>query len=128
MNTLEKWHKAVESRDISVLDEILAENVEFHSPVIWTPQKGTTITKMYLYAAMHIIGNQEFKYTREVVSNQHACLEFTTIINGITVNGIDIMTFDQEGKISEFKVMVRPLKGMMILKDKMFEFMQQMNG
>lgn len=128
MDTIKKWHKAVEDRDISILDEILAEDVVFHSPVVWTPQKGKDITKMYLFAAMHIIGNKDFKYEKEVQSEDLACLEFTTKIGDTVINGIDIISFNEEGLITEFKVMVRPMKGMMVLKDKMFEMMQNMSG
>lgn len=128
MEALKKWHAAVENRDISILDEILAEDVVFHSPVVWTPQNGKEITKMYLFAAMHVIGGKDFTYSKEIVSKDQACLEFTTKIDDIILNGVDIITFDEENKIIEFKVMVRPLKGMMILKDKMFELMQNMSG
>ena len=128
LETLKKWHKAVEDRDISVLDDILAEDVVFHSPVVWTPQKGMDITKMYLFAAMHIIGGDDFKYIKEVYSDRLACLEFSTKIGDTIINGIDIISFDEAGLISEFKVMVRPIKGMMALKEKMFEMMQNMSG
>jgi hypothetical protein len=128
MEAIKKWHLAVEKRDVSILDEILADDVVFHSPVVWTPQHGKEITKMYLFAAMHIIGGKDFSYSKEIVSKNQACLEFTTKIDDIIVNGVDIITFNAEGKIIEFKVMVRPIKGMMILKDKMFELMQNMSS
>lgn len=127
METLKKWHAAVQNRDISIVDEILAEDVVFHSPVVWTPQKGKEITKMYLFAAMHIIGGKDFTYVKEIVSSHQACLEFTTKIGDIIINGVDIITFNDDEKIIEFKVMVRPMKGMMELKEKMFELMQKMN-
>jgi len=122
MESLEKWHQAVRTRDVKILDEILAEDVIFYSPVVWTPQEGKEITKMYLTAAMFVIGNDDFKYEKEVVANNQACLEFTTKIGDITINGIDIITLNDEGKIIEFKVMVRPLKAIMTLKDKMFRY------
>ena len=126
MEFIHKWHQAVQTKDIKILDELLSDDVVFHSPVVWTPQEGKEITKLYLSAAMYVIANEDFKYVKEIISSDQACLEFTTKIGDIVVNGVDIITFNDEGKITEFKVMVRPLKGMMTLKDKMFELMQKM--
>jgi len=128
METLHKWHQAVQTRDVSLLDEILSEDVVFHSPVVWTPQEGKEITKLYLTAAMYVLGNEDFQYTKEIISDHQICLEFTTKIDDTIINGIDIITLNDEGKIIEFKVMVRPLKAMMALKDKMHELMQKMSG
>ena len=124
MDGLELWHKAVEDRDPRVLDSLLAENVTFHSPVVWSPQEGKHITILYLTAAMHVLGNEHFSYQREIVSDQNACLEFSTKIDDITVNGVDIITFNSENKIVDFKVMVRPYKAMEKLKEKMLEMMK----
>ncbi|MDF1697691.1 MAG: nuclear transport factor 2 family protein [Saprospiraceae bacterium] len=126
MEVLKLWHEAVQKRDPSILDTILAEDVVFYSPVVWTAQKGKMITTLYLSAAIHVIGTKDFKYVKELVSANFICLEFTTIIDGITVNGVDLITLNNSNQIIEFKVMVRPLKGMMILKEKMFALMEQM--
>ena len=128
MELLKKWHKAIETRDINVLDEILADDVTFYSPVVWTPQEGKALTTMYLSAAFYVLGGNDFKYVKEVISGNIACLEFSTKVDDIVVNGVDIITTNEAGKIVEFKVMVRPLKGMMILKEKMFELMEKMGG
>lgn len=127
MNSLEKWHQAVKNRDITVLDHILADDVVFFSPVVWKSQHGKGITSLYLAAAMQVLGNEDFKYEKEIISEKQACLEFTTKIGDIIVNGVDLITFNDEDKIIEFKVMVRPLKGMMAVKEKMFELMQKMS-
>ena len=124
MEGLALWHKAVKNRDPRILDEILSEHVTFHSPVVWTVQEGKHITTMYLTAAMYVLGNEHFSYQREIVSDQNACLEFTTKIDDITVNGVDIITFNSENKIIDFKVMVRPYKAMDKLKEKMLEMMK----
>ena len=109
-NTIEAWHKVVEAKDAAGLDNILAENVVFHSPVVHTPQEGKSITKLYLTAALHVLNNGTFKYLREVISGNNAVLEFTTVIEGITINGVDMISWNAAGQISHFKVMVRPLK------------------
>jgi hypothetical protein len=107
------------------LDELLADDVVFHSPIVHTPQEGKALTKLYLMAAFNVLPGQSepdasaneakkaegnFRYVREVVGENDAVLEFVTKIDDITVNGVDIIRFDDEGRIAEFKVMIRPLK------------------
>ena len=88
----------------------MREDAVFHSPVVHTPQVGRPIVVAYLSAAGQTLGNDSFTYVREVVDGDTAVLEFTTEMDGIHVNGIDMITFDDEGMIKDFKVMVRPLK------------------
>ena len=125
MKALEIWHDIMQQRDPSRLGEIIAQDCVFLSPVVHTPQEGKDITILYLTGAMHVF-NEGFKYTKEIVSGQHAVLEFVCDMDGITVNGVDIMTFDDEGKIIEFKVMVRPLKSVNILHQRMGDMLQQL--
>jgi len=127
MNTLERWHEIIKERKPELLDEILAEDCVFLSPVVHTPQRGREITKLYLTGAMHVLGHG-FRYEKEVVSPQHAVLEFVCEIDGISVNGVDIMSFDADGKINEFKVMVRPLKAINLLHAKMGEMLEALAG
>ena len=79
-NTIEAWHKIIETKDAAGLDNILAENVVFHSPVVHTPQQGKEITKLYLIAALYVFNNASFKYLREVISGNNAFLEFSTCL------------------------------------------------
>lgn len=116
----------VKTGNISLLNEILADDVVFHSPVVWTPQAGKFITRLYLSAAAEVLGSEHFKYTKEIISENNACLEFETKIDEIAVNGIDIIEWNNEGKITEFKVMVRPLKGMQAVHRKMGEMLDRM--
>lgn len=127
MNTLERWHEILEQRDPDLLDEILAEDCVFWSPVVHTPQQGREITKLYLTGAMHVL-NDGFRYVKEVVTPRHAVLEFVCEIDGININGVDIMTFDSSGKISEFKVMVRPLKAVNMLHAKMRDMLERLSA
>ena len=127
MDTLERWHEIIKERKPELLDEILAEDCVFLSPVVHTPQRGREITRLYLTGAMHVLVDG-FRYEKEVVNAEHAVLEFVCEIDGITVNGVDIMTFDQDGKISEFKVMVRPLKAINLLHAKMGEMLETLAG
>ena len=123
--TIKKWHEFISNADSSILDKILAEDVEFHSPVVWTPQKGKAISKIYLSAAGMLLKN--FIYQKEIVSENEAALVFTAEIDDVTINGVDIITFDNKtGKIIEFKVMIRPLQAVNKIHQKMGELLQQM--
>ncbi|MBL8181706.1 MAG: nuclear transport factor 2 family protein [Blastocatellia bacterium] len=118
-NIIDSWHNIVRTRDASGISDLLADEVVFHSPVVHTPQIGRAITAMYLTAAIHVFGNDSFRYVREVVDDKDAVLEFETEIDNIIVNGVDMIRWNDEGKITEFKVMVRPLKGINIIHEKM---------
>jgi len=124
-NTIAAWHKLIETKDAPALDNILADNVVFHSPILHTPQEGKPITTLYLTAALYVFNNDSFKYLREVISNNNAVLEFSTVIEGITVNGVDMITWGADGRITEFKVMVRPLKAINLIHRMMGEMLQK---
>ena len=124
-NTVAAWHKLIEARDAEGLDNILAESVVFHSPVVHTPQMGKPITTLYLTAALHVLNNNTFKYLREVVSGNHAVLEFQTVIDGITINGVDMISWGKDGRITDFKVMLRPLKAVNMVHKMMGDMLQK---
>ncbi len=123
---IENWHKAMKGRDASALDTLLADDVVFQSPVVHTPQKGKAITKLYLSAAMHVLGNGEFRYTGEWMGPNSGILEFETVIDGISVNGIDMIGWNDKGQITSFKVMVRPLKAINKLHEMMGKLLMEM--
>ncbi len=125
MKTLDTWHEIVRARDASRFDEVLAEDCVFLSPVVHTPQRGRELTKLYLTGALNLF-NDRFRYVKEVVLAPYAVLGFTCDVDGIIVNGVDIMTFDDEGKIIEFRVMVRPLKALNLLHAKMREMLEKL--
>ena len=127
MNTVELWHEISRGREMDRLEEVLAENCVFMSPVVHTPQKGRELTRAYLTAAFGVF-NDSFRYVKEVVTPQHAVLEFFCDLDGIVINGVDIMTFDDAGKIVEFKVMVRPLKAVNLLHTKMKAMLEHSQG
>ena len=119
------WHAVLASKDPDALDALLADAVVFHSPVVHTPQRGKTLTRMYLQAAMRVLGDADFRYRREVVQDHHAVLEFTACIDGIEINGVDMIEADADGRIIDFKVMVRPLQAVNLLHRKMGEMLQR---
>ena len=121
---LKRWYDYMEGHNFDVLDELLADEVVFHSPVVHTPQRGKKITKMYLMAAEKVLGGADFKYTKEIIGNQQIMLEFTNVIEGVTINGVDIVTYNEDNQITEFKVMVRPLQGIQKIHQKMMEMLE----
>ncbi|MGJ8671139.1 MAG: hypothetical protein ACSHXK_16770, partial [Oceanococcus sp.] len=106
------------------LNELLADNAVFLSPVVHTPQIGKAITSAYLTAAFGVLFNESFRYVREIQSERDAMLEFEVEIDGIFMNGVDLIKWNDENKITEFKVMIRPLKAVNLLHQKMAEMLK----
>lgn len=122
------WHRIVEKRDVQGLDALLADEAVFYSPVVHTPQAGKPITKKYLVAAFQVFFNDSFRYVRELQGDRDAVLEFEVELNGIMVNGVDMIKWNDAGQIIEFKVMLRPLKAVNLIHQKMAEMLQAQAG
>jgi len=125
---IDAWHRLLSERNVAALDEVLADDVVFHSPVVHSPQNGKQLAKMYLSAAILVLGNSDFAYVREVVGDSEAVLEFTCEINGIHMNGVDMIHWNADGKIDDFKVMIRPLKAVNLLHGLMNQMLGQMGS
>lgn len=148
--TIARWHQHLRGELPGGLDELLHDDVVFFSPVVFTPQRGKTVTKMYLEAAGATLGGDpdpeapgstgnndgdsggnkvvggKFRYVSEVMSGNRAVLEFETEMSGKYINGVDLITCDDDGKIIEFKVMIRPLKAINTVHDAMRAMLEQM--
>ncbi len=142
---MENWHKQVRGEFPGGLDELLADDVVFYSPIVFSPQKGIDLTKMYLNAAGATFDagkpsqpksetkpetkpESKFHYTKEVISGNHAVLEFETEVAGKYINGVDIITWNDQGRIIEFKVMIRPLQAVNLMHQQMKAMLEKMNG
>jgi hypothetical protein len=115
MTGLEKWYGYMKSHDNAALWDLLDPDAVFESPVVHTPQRGRDITFKYLSSAAKVLGGAGFVYTGEWRSDTGAVLEFETEIDAIKLNGVDIIRFADDGRITHFKVMVRPLKAINLL-------------
>ncbi len=141
MRAVDRWYDAMKNKNPADWEELLDENVEFHSPVVFTPQKGKKITQMYLLAASEVFGSDHFtapsqekteiqtgfRYIKEIVGEQSALLEFESEIDGTYLNGIDLLTWNEADKLTEVKVMVRPLQGVNMLHQKMKAVLESMS-
>ena len=141
MEAVEIWHRAMRSKDAGIWDELLAEDVVFHSPVVFTPQKGKKITMMYLTAATGVFGSTDdksestrdaqteskFRYVNEIIGEKSALLEFESEIDGTYINGVDLLKWDENNKLIEVKVMVRPLQAVNMLHQKMKAMLESMS-
>lgn len=108
-----RWHAFLESGEPAELDALLADDVVFYSPVVYTPQRGKDVTTMYLMGAKQVLGggaDGEFRYAKQVLAGDTAVLEFETSLDGKYVNGVDIIRCNDAGKLVEFRVMLRPLQ------------------
>lgn len=122
--TLAEWHATAKTRDPKRLSNLLADDAVFWSPVVHTPQQGKGVTFQYLFAAFQVFFNDSFRYVREVSDSEGAVLEFEVEIDGIAVNGVDMIRWNAEGQITEFKVMLRPLKAVNLIHQKMGAMLQ----
>jgi hypothetical protein len=116
---LDLWHDYFKSGDMTQLNALLADDAVFESPVVHTPQLGKAITFKYLSSAAKVLGGDGFRYVGEWRAENSAILEFETVLNGITINGIDMIWWNEDQKITRFKVMVRPLKAVNMLHQMM---------
>lgn len=123
-DTITRWHRLVNARDAAGLDALLADDAVFHSPVVHTPQVGKAVTRAYLAAALAVFVNDSFRYRRELYGENDAVLEFDVELDGIAVNGVDMIRWNAEGRITEFKVMLRPLKAVTLIHEKMAAMLQ----
>jgi hypothetical protein len=123
MTGLDKWYKYLKSHDRAVLWGLLHPDAVFESPVVHTPQRGRDITFKYLSSAAKVLGGPGFAYVGEWRNDTGAVLEFENEIDGIKINGVDIITFGDDGRITRFKVMIRPLKAVNLVHQKMGEML-----
>ena len=117
-----KWHEVVKNRDYNLLTKILHDDVIFYSPVVYSPQRGKDITLKYLMTASEVFNSSNFEYIKEINNQNFASLEFTLTIDDTEINGIDLISWDDAGLITEFKVFIRPLQGVNLIH----KLMQQM--
>ena len=126
-NLIHKWHEVIESDDLKMLDEKIADDAVFSSPVVFKPMEGKEITMMYLHAAGQSFNMEKFKYTREIHDDMNSVLEFETYIDDISVNGVDMIEWNEDGKICNFKVMIRPFKAVQKVQEKMIEALESLS-
>lgn len=122
---IERWLQVIENGHIDELDNLLAEDAVFYSPAVFTPQEGCQKAATYLRAASKVFGDTDFHYVEQWYKERSAILEFAATIDGIYVNGVDMIHWNDDGRIVSFKVMLRPLKALQAIMPKMAELLQQ---
>ena len=141
-DVLDRWHQHLKGQLPGGLDALLHEDCVFLSPVVFSPQRGREISKLYLSAAANVLPGDEaastpttnddehgkFRYTKKIAQGHHAMLEFETMVGEVSVNGVDIITCDDDGMIIEFKVMVRPLQAVNAVHRQMGEMLERLKG
>jgi hypothetical protein len=134
---LQRWHRHLRSELDGGFDALLHDDCVFFSPIVFTPQRGAAITSLYLQAAFATLGGEPpshegtpesgtFRYVKEIATGHHAMLEFETTIGGKFANGVDIITCDDDAKITEFKVMIRPLQAVNAVHAQMKAMLESM--
>ena len=137
---MEQWHRFLRGEDPDALDTLLHDDCVFYSPIVFTPQHGKALTKLYLQAAGQALPGDaggsstpdpssdtgKFRYTKKVIADDTAVLEFETTVEGKYVNGVDIIRVDADGKIVEFRVMIRPLQAVEAVHRQMAAMLEHM--
>lgn len=118
-NLRDKWHAYMDAPSAEALSDMLHDDVTFISPVVFTPQRGKAVSMQYLLSAGHVFNDTQFRYVKEIEADGRLVMEFEAEIDGKYINGVDIIDFDDDGLITEFKVMVRPLQAVNMLWQKM---------
>ena len=121
------WHRILAQRDPRELESWLDEDAAFFSPVVHTPQRGRTLVRLYLSAAFQVLFNDSFRYVREIIGPNDAMLEFEVNLDGTVVNGVDLIKWNDAGKVVEFKVMLRPLQAINLVHQRMGIMLQASN-
>ncbi len=134
-----QWHSYLRGELPGGLDDLLDDDVVFYSPIVFTPQRGKQITGLYLQAAGQTLGGDDpvtgsgqtdpggrFRYTKTVLGDDTAVLEFETTMEGTYVNGVDIIRCNDAGRIVEFRVMIRPLRAVNVVHRKMAAMLETM--
>ena len=121
---IERWRAMVAARDYAGVSDLLAEDAVFRSPVVNAPQVGKALTAKYIRSAMRILGNSSFRFTGEWFAECSGVLEFEVEIEGVTINGVDIIQWNDFDQIVGFKVMVRPIKAINLLQEKIAQALQ----
>lgn len=116
---VERWEHIVASHDFDRIDELLADDVVFESPIVHTPQIGRAITKAYLIGAVQVLGGPDFRFVGRWFAERSAVLELEGRIDGLTINGVDILSWNSDDRVHHFKVMVRPLKAINAVQNAM---------
>jgi ketosteroid isomerase-like protein len=102
------FRAAIEARDMTAAEALLADDVVFRSPVAHRPYPGKAITSAILRAVVEVF--EDFRYTRELHDGADHVLIFEAKVEGLDVTGCDILRYDEDGRIADFMVMVRPLR------------------
>lgn len=138
--TLERWHALLRGELPGGVDELLADDVVFYSPVVFRPVRGRELVRLYLAGASKLFGGagvdgsgplvdpERFRYTVEIASGRHAALQFEVDVDGVFVNGVDLITCDDAGRISEFRVMIRPLRAIGVVQARMKALLEEMGA
>ncbi|WP_328357948.1 nuclear transport factor 2 family protein [Mycobacterium sp. NBC_00419] len=120
---IERWLRFIENGQTDELDDLLAEDAVFYSPAVFTPQHGREKTAAYLRAAEKLFSHSNFRYVEKWIESRSAVLEFAAEVDGLTLEGVDIIRWNDDGKIVSFTVMIRPLKALQAIVPRMGELL-----
>ncbi len=122
---IQRWIEIIDTGRTDGLHDLLAEDAVFYSPAVFTPQEGRTKAAAYLAAASKLFADTDFHYVEQWFSDRSAVLEFVADVDGTHVNGVDMIHWNDDGRITSVKVMLRPLKALQAVIPEMGKLLQQ---
>ena len=120
-SVVDLWHQCVENASLN--PEMMTEDVVFHSPYVYTPIKGKINVSRYLEAAGMVFLNSNFRYIEEIIGDKQACLVFEVTINDLYVNGVDYLIWNDQQKLTEIRVFIRPFEALKEIKKFMVKYL-----
>ena len=120
-SAVDLWHQCVENASLD--PEMMTEDVVFHSPYVYTPIKGKINVSRYLEAAGMVFLNSNFRYIEEIIGDKQACLVFEVTINDLYVNGVDYLIWNDQQKLTEIRVFIRPFEALNEIKEFMVKYL-----
>lgn len=120
---IDRWLDVIENGQTADLDDMLAEDAIFYSPAVFSPQRGRATAAAYLRAAEHMFAGTGFHYVNTWIDTNSAVLEFAAELDGVTVEGVDILHWNDAGQLTSVKVMIRPFKAIQTVVAKMAELL-----
>ena len=116
-SAIDLWHQCIENASLD--PAMMVENVVFHSPYIYSPIKGKTNVSRYLEAAGTVFLNSDFRYIEEIIGDNQACLVFEATFDDLYVNGVDYLVWNDQQKITEIRVFIRPFQALNAVRELM---------
>jgi len=124
----QRWRDLFAMENMPPVRDMLAEDIQMHSPAMHQVQRGPDLIADYITAAHEIFTRWDLDYVRAFQNGNEICMEFEGEIEGVTLNGVDIIRWNADDKIDDFKIMIRPASGLKKLGEVMVKILAEVQA